>query len=92
MICFMHGTNKLYLRFCTVADELNDKIYMLGGYYKTTKAYIYTISTNSWSAMWDSSLKSSSKVSGNYGDQYSNLYARMEPALFSTRAELKHGD
>ena len=68
MICFMHGTNKLYLRFCTVADELNDKIYMLGGYYKTTKAYIYTISTNSWSAMWDSSLKSSSKVSGNYSD------------------------
>ena len=64
----MHGTNKLYLRFCTVADELNDKIYMLGGYYKTTKAYIYTISTNSWSAMWDSSLKSSSKVSGNYSD------------------------
>ena len=68
MVCFMHGTNKLYLRFCTVADELNDKIYMLGGYYKTTKAYIYTISTNSWSAMWDSSLKSSSKVSGNYSD------------------------
>ena len=68
MVCFMHGTNKLYLRFCTVADELNDKIYKLGGYYKTTKAYIYTISTNSWSAMWDSSLKSSSKVSGNYSD------------------------
>ena len=56
-----------YLRFCTVADELNDKIYMLGGYYKTTKAYRYTISTNSWSAMWDSSLTKSSKVSEIYG-------------------------
>ena len=52
----------VFLRFCTVADELNDKIYMLGGYYKTTKAYRYTISTNTWSAMWDSSLKKSSKV------------------------------
>ena len=51
-----------YLRFCTVSDELNDRIYMLGGYYKTTKAYFYTISTNSWSAMYDSSLSKSSKV------------------------------
>ena len=45
-----------------MSDELNDRIYMLGGYYRTTKAYFYTISTNTWSAMYDSSLKKSSKV------------------------------
>ena len=50
-------------RFCTVADELNDNIYMLGGYYKTTKAYKYSISSNSWTGMWDTSLTKSSKVS-----------------------------
>ena len=53
-------------RFCTVADELNDKIYMLGGYYKTTKAYVYTISSNSWTGMYDTSLKKSSKVNNDY--------------------------
>ena len=40
-------------RFCAVADELNDKIYMIGGYY--SHAYYqtrqYKVSTNTWQYM-----------------------------------------
>ena len=83
----------MYPRFCTVADELNDKIYMLGGYYKDNKAYIYTISSNSWSAMWDSSLRRDSKVIDSSGRPiFITDLARMEPVLFCTRAGLRHGD
>ena len=45
---------------------MNDNIYMLGGRYKLTKAYKYSISSNSWSGMWDSSLRRDSKVSESY--------------------------
>ena len=42
-----------FFRFCAVSDELNDKIYMIGGYYYDGKykSYQYTVSTNSWSNM-----------------------------------------
>ena len=49
-------------RACWVADEMNDKIYMLGGVYHKYEAWVYTISTNSWDEMYDSSLRHSSHV------------------------------
>ena len=53
------------IRACWVADEMNDKIYMLGGYYQDYEAWVYTISSNSWAEMYDSSLKYGSHVSEN---------------------------
>ena len=37
---------------------MHNKIYMIGGYHSHAyyKAYQYTISSNSWSPMWDSGL------------------------------------
>ena len=45
-------------RFCAVADEINGKIYMLGGVksHAYWNAYQYTIANNAWSPMQDSSL------------------------------------
>ena len=39
---------------------MNDKIYMLGGVYHDDEAWVYTISTNTWDEMYDSSLRHSS--------------------------------
>ena len=39
---------------------MNDKIYMLGGVYHDYEAWVYTISTNTWDEMYDSSLRHSS--------------------------------
>ena len=44
---------------------MNDKIYMLGRYYQDYEAWVYTISSNSWAEMYDSSLKYGSHVSEN---------------------------
>ena len=53
----------IFIRFCAVADELNDYIYMIGGYNQRYKAYQYKISTNTWSGMSDSSTYYSVYVS-----------------------------
>ena len=47
-------------RGCCVADEGNDQIYCMGGYYHRN-AYQYIVSTNTWQSMsWDSSMYYSS--------------------------------
>ena len=47
-------------RGCCVADEGNDRIYCMGGYYHRN-AYQYIVSTNTWQSMsWDSSMYYSS--------------------------------
>ena len=62
----------VYLRFCAVADEMNNKIYMIGGYHSHAyyKAYQYTISSNSWSPMWDSSLYRWARVTSSHNYLY----------------------
>ena len=40
--------NDHFIRHCVVADELNDRIYMIGGVYRRRNVYYYKPSTNSW--------------------------------------------
>ena len=52
-------------RFCAVADEMNDLIYMIGGYHSHAyyQARQYKVSTNAWSTMpVDSNLNYIAKV------------------------------
>ena len=37
-----------FIRHCVIADELNDRIYMIGGVYRKRNTYYYKPSTNSW--------------------------------------------
>ena len=66
-------------RFCAVSDEMHNKIYMIGGYHSHAyyKAYQYTISSNSWSPMWDSSLYRWARVRDLSSTNNSFCYVRL---------------
>ena len=43
--------NGHFIRHCVVADELNDRIYMIGGVNRRRNTYYYKPSSNSWHSM-----------------------------------------
>ena len=49
-------------RFCAIADEMNDIIYMIGGNYQRRKARKYMVQSNSWVNMADGSLSYDARV------------------------------
>ena len=57
----------LYGRFCAVADELNDRIYMVGGasspVARRKYCRYYRVSTNSWHGCTDATLTYDTYVS-----------------------------
>ena len=52
-------------RFCAVADELNDRIYMVGGANNARRKLCkyYRVSTNSWHGCYDGTLTYDTYVS-----------------------------
>ena len=54
--CQWNGKLIYFLRFCAVADEQNDRIYMIGGATSSRRQAVryYRVSTNSWHSPTDS--------------------------------------
>ena len=60
---FLFKVFKDICRHCAIADDQNDVIYMLGGYYTTTYARKFRISTLTWESLYDNSIYYAAKVS-----------------------------
>ena len=59
------STNIVIFRFCAVADELNDRIYTIGGadIAKRRSCRYYSVSTNTWDLCEDKNLQADTYVS-----------------------------